>query len=150
MATRIKYIGKRDTYRDGIFETGIVFEKNKIYVIEDDAKARKMLRHVDQYALADAVLADEKSEDDVQDHVVLDGEVVTVAAKSDEAVKCDEKKEQEENAAQDLRDSVATMTKQTLTDFAKTHFSVSLDGRKNVGDLRAQVVTLIDQYGLGE
>ena len=150
MATRIKYIGKRDTYRDGIFETGIVFEKNKIYVIEDDAKARKMLRHADQYALADAVLADAKSEGDVQEPVVPDGEVVTVAAKSDEAVKSDEKKEQEENAAQDLRDSVATMTKQTLTDFAKTHFSVSLDGRKNVGDLRAQVVTLIDQYGLGE
>lgn len=40
------------------------------------------------------------------------------------------------------------MEKDASKTYAKTHFRVDLDGRKNVGDLRTQVVGLFDQFGV--
>lgn len=123
--TPIKYIGKRETYREGAYGTGIVFAHGQTVNIEDDELARKMLRHKDVYVRGDAA-----------------------EAETAEAVKTPAKDGDTEDPLQETRDAIATMNKGALKDFAKTNFNVDIDSRKSVGDLRTQAMGLLDQFGL--
>ncbi len=123
--TPIKYIGKREKYREGTYGSGIVFAQGQTVNIEDDELARKMLRHSDVYVRGDAGEAE----------VTATGKAAT-------------KDSDTEDPLQDTRDAIATMNKGALKDFAKTNFNVDLDSRKSVGDLRTQAMGLLDQFGL--
>lgn len=122
---KIKYVGVRPVYRENLYGTGIVFDKDQVVEVETST-AIKMLKHQDQYVRAEA------------DEVAVDPVVIDPP---------EDKGEEEENA-QTTRDTIATMDKAALESFAKVHFSVDLDKRKGLGTLRAQVVGLVDQYGL--
>lgn len=122
--TPIKYIGPRETYREGAYGSGIVFTQGETINIEDDALANKLLRHPDVYARGDAKKAAE-----------------TNASKAKDV-------ESEADPLQDARDAIATMNKDALEIYAKTHFGVDLDKRKSVENLRTQTAGLLDQYGL--
>lgn len=126
--TKIKYIGVRPGYRENLYGTGLVFEQGQVASV-DDAVAAKMIRHKDQYVLAD------------KEYPVADVVIAPVV----ESDKAEDKVEEE---AQNMRDSIAVMDKQALENFAKTHFNVGLDKRKGVDNLRTQVNGLVDQYGL--
>lgn len=126
--TKIKYIGVRPGYRENLYGTGLVFEQGQVASV-DDAVAAKMIRHKDQYVLAD------------KEYPVADVVIAPVV----ESDKAEDKVEEE---AQNMRDSIAVMDKQALETFAKTHFNVDLDKRKGVDNLRTQVNGLVDQYGL--
>ena len=117
--TSVKYIGKRATYIEGAYGTGIHFTQGESKLVPTD-KARLMLRHKDQYMPGN-----------------VDAEVAVVS----------EVKENDEENAQDMRDAIAIMDKGALSTYAKTHFSVKLDQRKDVGMLRSQVTGLVDQFG---
>lgn len=121
--TKIKYIGHRQTYREGCYGSGIGFIKGEAVNIEDDALASKLLRHPDVYIKAD----DESA-----------STVVPVQKNASDT----------EDAAQDARDAIMAMSKVALTAYAKTNFSTSLDQTKKVGELRLQVVGLYDQFGV--
>ena len=123
--TPIKYIGKRPTYRDGAYGSGLVFTQGETVNVEDDDLARKLLRHKDVYVAGDA---DQAS-----------ATVAAGSAKKDDGA---------EDDAQDTRDAIANMTKAALKDYAKTHFSVDLDPHKSVAEQRMQVVGLFDQFGV--
>lgn len=120
----VKYIGKREVYREGAYGSGLVFVQDQTINIEDEELARKMLRHADVYVRGDAKKAE------------------ITAAKVD-----DSKKDDDENEQQDVRDSIANMSKGALQEYAKTHFSATVDMRKTVGELRAHVTSLYDQFG---
>ena len=120
----IKYIGHRETYRDGCYGSGLVFAKGQTINIEDEALARKLLRHADVYVLGDAGDA---------------GANPLLAIKADDS---------DADPAQDMRDSIMAMDKSALGAFAKTHFSVDIDKRQNLSDLRTKVVGLFDQFGV--
>lgn len=122
--TPIKYIGHRPTYREGCYGSGIVFAKDGVINVEDDALANKLLRHPDVYVKAD------------------------VAAEAAPVVVPKAPTNDQEDAAQDTRDSIMAMDKAALASYAKTHFSVEVDQRKSVGSLRTQVVGLFDQFGV--
>lgn len=122
----IKYIGKRDSYREGTYGSGIVFAKGQTINIEDDELARKLLRHPDVYIRGDAEQA-----------------VETTTSKAKDATGKDD-----DDPLQETRDAIASMNKGALKDFAKTNFNVDLDSRKSVGDLRMQAIGLLDQFGL--
>lgn len=122
--TPIKYIGHRATYREGTYGSGIVFAQGETINIEDDALANKLLRHSDVYVRGEAKKA---------------AEMNTSKAKDVDA---------EADPLQDARDAIATMNKDALETYAKTHFGVDLDKRKSVDSLRAQTTGLLDQYGL--
>lgn len=119
----IKYIGKRPTYKDGAYSTGIEWAQGQTQLVPAD-KARLMLRHPDVYVPGDAAVTD----------------VAAVAAPkaSDDS----------EEDTQDARDAIATMNKDALELYAKTHFQIDLDKRQGVEKLRTRVVGLIDQYGI--
>ena len=122
--TPIKYIGHRPTYREGCYGSGIVFTKDGVVNVDDDALANKLLRHPDVYVKADAA---------------AEAEPVSVQKPESDAT---------EDAAQDTRDAIMAMDKAALSSYAKTHFSVDVDQRKSVGNLRTQVVGLFDQFGV--
>jgi hypothetical protein len=121
----IKYIGHRPVYRDGACGSELVFEQGKTLLVEDEF-AVKMLRHPSVYERGDA------------------GESVEVQKPKAKATK----DTGDEDPAQAMRDSIVQMNKAALETFAKTHFSVDLDKRKSVGDLRTQVTGLFDQFGI--
>lgn len=114
----VKYIGKRPEYTEGTYGTRIHFIQGESRLVPLD-KARLMLKHTDVYAPgeADAPIA------------------VLPEAKT------------EEDGVQDMRDSIAIMDKGALEMYAKTHFQVSIDKRRSVDALRAEVTGLVDRFG---
>jgi len=116
----VKYIGVRPEYIDGAYGTRIHFVKGESRLVPEE-KARLMLKHKDVY---------EPGDDDSKVLVVDD-----VPKKDDDEM-------------QDMRDAINVMDKDALSVYAITHFSVKLDKRREVGSLRSQVTSLVDQYGL--
>lgn len=119
--TPIKYVGHRARYREGAYGSGIEFVKDETKLVPPELAA-KLLRHPDVYV---------QGEDQ-------GAEVANVAQKKDD----------DEDQSQDTRDAIAAMDKDALESFAKTHFSVDLDKRKSVGNLRQHVTNLVDQFGI--
>lgn len=120
----VQYIGHRDTYREGAYGSGIVFERGDTRIVPAEL-ARKLLKHPDVYVPG-------KARKGMKVETV---DSVTLA-------------ENEAEKTQPERDAVANMDKDALSTYAQTHFRISIDKRKSVDDLRAQVTGLIDQYGI--
>lgn len=118
----IKYIGKRPTYRDGAYSTGIEWVQGQTQRVPAD-RARLMLRHPDVYVPGD--------------DAVTDVAVVAPLQAQEDA-----------DTTQEARDAIATMNKDALETYAKTHFQIDIDKRLGVEKLRARVAGLVDQYGL--
>lgn len=116
--TSVKYIGKRPEYIDGTYGTRIHFVQGESRMVPAD-KARLMLRHTDVYAVGSA-----------------DAPIASVPAEKPQ-----------DDDVQDMRDAIAIMDKDALNTYAQTHFGTKLDKRKDVGLLRSQVTSLLDQYG---
>lgn len=119
----IKYIGHRPVYRDGACGSELTFEQGQTLLVADEP-AQKMLRHPSVYER---------------------GAVNDAADVPGDSKNSDQDKGEEE--AQAARDMIATMTKDGLETYAKVHFSVDLDKRRSVADLRTQVTGLFDQFG---
>lgn len=117
--TPVKYIGARENYTDGTYGTKINWSRGDTRMVPV-AAARLMLTHKDVYELGEAV-----------------NELPILPAKPSE-----------EDDTQDMRDAIANMDHSALATYAKTHFNVKIDKRKDVGALRAQVTGLFDQFGL--
>lgn len=124
----IKYIGHRPVYRDGACGSELTFEQGQTLPVPDEC-ALKMLRHPSVYERGDVAAA---------------GDVVE---KEPDTGKKDSQDKGEEDA-QAARDTIATMTKDALVNYAKVHFSADLDKRRSVADLRTQVTGLYDQFGI--
>lgn len=119
----IKYIGRRLNFSDVIYGTGIAFAPGQTVNVEDDAAARKMLKHTDVYVrgeLEEAETPDKSAKNTVT---------------------------QDDDPDQTARDAIANMPKAALVTYAKTHFSADLDTKKKVGDLRAEVIGMFDRFG---
>lgn len=120
----IKYIGHRQFYQDGACGSGLTFEQGQTLPVDDEFAVR-MLRHPSVYERGDLTAV---------------GETVEPSARKPA--------DQDEDPDQTARDAIANLNKDALATYAKTHFGVDIDKRKNVGDLRQQVTTLFDQYGI--
>lgn len=120
--TPIKYIGKRPEYVDGTYGTRIRFVQGETELVPTD-KALLMLKHPDVYEAGE-----ESSKLKVPNLPQKEGE--------------------DEDELQNLRDSISSMNKEGLKEFAQTHYNVKLNGQKGEGTLRQEVIGLVDQYGL--
>lgn len=118
----VKYIGHRLNFVDVIYGTGIAFEPDQTVLVED-AIARKMLKHTDVYVRGEHEEAEAPAE-----------------AKKNTVT-------QDDDPDQTARDAIANMTKGALITYAKTTFSVDLDKKLSVGDMRTQVTGMFDQFG---
>ena len=112
--------------------------------------AMKLLRHPDQYKKHEVDdfdgsegLSVGETPEISEDSESLDDTPVAEIAE-------DTSVEDAETDMQDIRDSLSTMDRDSLADFAFKSFSgIKLDKRKGVDTLRLEVVQMLDQVGLG-
>ena len=133
----VKYIGRRERFVDRVFGTGLGFEQGQVRVLPN-VIARKFLRHADQF---------EEAEMDASAPVAAESTDETAQALA-KAKKLQDEQTLEQNQLQDVRDQVASMTKKGLEEFAMTKYNQKLDTTKKVGDLRVEVTSFIDRFGV--
>lgn len=132
----IRYIGKRDTYKENLYGTGLVFTQGEVKLVPG-AKAGQLLRHRDVYEL-----------------VEIPTTPVAVTGQSAEEAAAAEKKEanaiaeEQENERMDTQCALSTMNRKSLAQYAKVNFGQELDPAMEPGDMRSKIHTLIDQLGL--
>jgi len=117
----IKYIGKRDSYTDGLYGTRITWNRGDTKDVPDEIAA-KMLKHPDQYVSGKA--KDSAPVEIAKPHVKYTEDELKAA-----------------------RDSIANMEKDSLIDFAMTHYRQHIDKRKSTEKLRIEVTNMVDQFG---
>ena len=131
----VKYIGRRPSFRDRLFGTGLEFAQGQAHPIPADT-ARKFLHHASEFERDDKAIAKRIPADD---------------AETLEQAKAREKQIQDAKAldeVQYLRDQVARMEKNELEAMAKSKYGMDLDKRRSVTNMREEVISLIDRYGV--
>jgi hypothetical protein len=120
----IKYTGKKPQFTDNIYGTKLTWIKDITVHKLDSLTARRFLRHIDCFTET----TDEQNEDSS----------FTI------------KKELPVSNSEIMRDSVARMdNKDALSGFAFTNFGgIKLAENLTVDQARAEVITLIDRFGL--
>lgn len=132
----VRYIGPRETWTDHRYRTRLQFSKGQVRRLPS-ALAERFLRHSDLFepaAVAEAG-ADGAIDADTAD-----------ALEQTEAEASQAQEQQRELA--DVMMSVQQMTKKELGEFAEYHFKAELNTRKTVGELREDVISMIDRFGL--
>jgi hypothetical protein len=120
--TPIRYIGKRDTYTDGAYQSHITWNRGETKPVPADIAA-KLLQHPDQYQLGDPITT----------------ELPPVPVK---------KADDTEERLQDVRDSIQAMTKAGLMSFTQTNYRIKMDKNQPIASMRAQAIQLVDQFGV--
>lgn len=119
----IKYIGRRETYSDGLYNTGD-WKKDQTKLV-DVATAKQMIEHPDVYVYGGEEEASET--------------VDTTAPLGDEEPHLDE-----------ARQSVMGMrSKGAISEFVANNFSgatLQMDKNAKLGDYRLEAIRMIDQY----
>ena len=136
----VQYIGRKPTFTDHLYGTGLTFEQGQVRGLPDDI-ARKFLRHADQFKEAKglAVVADQdQAQSNEQDDT---------AKKLAEAKRLQEEEQKQQDQLHDLRQQIGNMTKESLCDYAQVNYRQKLDKRASVGELRQQVIGMVDQFG---
>lgn len=127
--TPIQYIGRRDTYREGLYGTGLVFARGQTLPVPN-AAAAKMLMHPDQYRMGKI-------------HEAAD------ATPAEPAKGTQTEADEEEGRLQEQRDAIMRMnTKDAIAEWVKVNFNQDLDRRLKVADLQATAIQLVDRFGL--
>lgn len=127
----VKYIGRRPEFFDRIYGSGLFFDQGQTRLLPAEL-ARKLLRHADLFERGEEDL--EASEDDT-------AEILEEAARERDAQRIDQ------SVIQDLRDSVQSMDKDALSQFAGTNYRQIIDRRRSVEALREEVLGFIDRFG---
>ena len=131
--TAVQYIGRRETFTDRSYGSGLTFTRDQVRRVPADL-ARRLLKHRDLFQAADAD-AEEAADDDTK----------TVIAKHRDEHK---KKQLKENEIQDVIDQVQQMTKASLSQFAREKFRHEFKANEKVDDMRKQTLRMIHQFGV--
>lgn len=127
----VTYIGRRPTFYDNLYGSKLTFNQGQTVSLPNEL-AKKFLSHVDQFT-------EHVNADDVVDKFITD-------------VQYEEKgrveKESMEEQLQAIRDSIATMDKEALKEFAQVNYRMTLDGRMTVEKMRQEATNLVDLYGI--
>ncbi|MCK4786541.1 MAG: hypothetical protein KAV87_22470 [Desulfobacteraceae bacterium] len=134
----VKYIGKRDSYTDGLYKTGLTWKKGETIMVED-GRAVMLLKHPDQYELGE-----------ISKIVpVSDGGVNSVALET----KADNEKKDDDAEADNIQELKDTVSQMGDVEAVKAFAFEKFAGKKlhhNVGleTAKTQVIQLIDQFGV--
>lgn len=141
----VVYIGRKETYTDHLYGTGLSFTKGQERAMPADI-ARKFLRHGDMFeeGSAKAVAKSPAKPDKVEDKDEDDDTARQLAA----AKKLEDENRDKENRILDLKQQINIMTKDSLAEYAMTNYKQNLDKRKSVAELRQAVTGMIDQFGV--
>lgn len=130
----IKYIGRRDLWKDTVYDTGLSFATNEVRAIPM-AIARKLLRHDDLFV--------EVEQQEVGQHATAyDEDEVSSAVNAAREAK------DESNLEFEIIDQINQMTeKDTLVDFVMGKYQVKMNKSKSVANLQAEAIQLVNRYG---
>lgn len=124
----VRMIANRDMIRDNIYSTG-EWDRDEVKLVPESV-SRKLFQHTDVYAPASAE------------------EAKASAAKMVGEDLKDTGKKQAEEAEQQLRDEIANMPRDTVIEYAATHYGQTIKGNLSAENARAALVALVDQYGV--
>ena len=129
----VKYIGRRPSFHDRLFGTGLDFAAGQTRMVPLDT-ARRFFAHASEFELDATAVAAAVQADDTDDLM-------------DKAKAKQELDAKELDELQYLRDQVTRMAKPELQVIAKTKYGQDLDARASVQRMRDQVVNLMDRFG---
>ena len=132
----IQYIGRRELWKDTVYDTGLSFATNEVRAIPM-AIARKLLRHDDLFAEVEA------PQDDQTQATAYDEDEVSTAVNAAREAK------DESNLEFEIIDQINQMTeKDTLVDFVMGKYQVKMNKSKSVANLQAEAIQLVNRYGV--
>lgn len=132
----IQYIGRRELWKDTVYDTGLSFATNEVRAIPM-AIARKLLRHDDLFAEVEA------PQDDQTQATAYDEDEVSTAVNAAREAK------DESNLEFEIIDQINQMNeKDTLVDFVMGKYQVKMNKSKSVANLQAEAIQLVNRYGV--
>lgn len=155
----VKYIGKRQPWFDRLYDTGLSFVCGQSRVLPWDM-APKFLRHSDLFEKVEQASAKPPADDEKDSKPPADDKNAKDKGDKDEAPKDDtqalldeqaaknKEKDDEQVEKQALYDQVANMDKDGLKDFAEINYQQKINKSKSLENLRAEVIGMIDQFGV--
>lgn len=137
----VKYIGRRDSWTDGLYGSGLVFAREQVRTLPSDI-AGKLLRHPDVFEKVDVAAVAQES---APNQAPTDD--TSQLLERGKAQKDD--KQQDISQVQDLHDMIDRMeNKNELAEFALHKYQQKLNKSSKIETMRTQVKALIDQYGV--
>lgn len=130
----IEYIGKRDSWTDHLYQSGLEFVTGQVRNVPN-VVADKLLRHIDLFERATQTAAPTASEADETSQLIINTEN-------------QEKKLEEQRLELDAIDLVNTMDKNAVHDYGVKHYGIKINKSKSVENMRAELAGHISQVGL--
>lgn len=147
MNTPVQYIGRKPSYTDLLYGTGLTFAPNQVRSLPARL-ADKFLRHSDLFQQEPQ--SDEQQDEQAQKPDLSD----TPPQQEDDtaALLAAAQQQQDEQAQKDLEraglmDQVRTMTKPELQTLAKDRWNQVLAKNLTLDSTRERVIQFVDQYG---
>lgn len=163
MTMRIEYIGRKPTYKDVLYGTGLTFVPGQVRELPK-LLAAKFLRHDDLFSTEKAKAPEAKQDEQVQkeDGAITNaqqGHVTTPAKEQSEpvddtaAVLEAAQKQQDEQAQKDLEraglmDQIRIMSKPELQTLAKDRWNQVVHKNLSLEHTRERLIQFVDQYGV--
>ena len=133
-AIGVKYIGRREFWKDTVYNSGVTFAAGQERGIPAEL-ARKLLRHADLFERVELTQATA-----VEGAESVSGDMLN-QAKVNQAAK------QKTDLEFDTIAQVNQMTKASLEQFSQGRFGVKLDSKLTVAQMREQVTQSIHKFG---
>lgn len=139
----VQYIGRRPSYTDRLYGTGLSFEQDQVRGLPASI-AKNFLRHGDLFQRAAVVEQAGTGQGEQQPPgVPLDD----TAAQLAEAQRLQDEQRAKDLRRQELLDQVSNMDKEGLQVFAKDTYNQVVPKTMTLENMRAKVFAFIDQYG---
>lgn len=138
----VTYTGNDDPYKDRIYRSGLTFKPGQTRLLPEPLAAR-FLRHTDVFKKAGndeaeaAVLAQSTESADQDTTKVLEQQ------KQEQDVQ-----RQQEDARFALLDSIDSMKREAVIEWAEQHYGQKIPGNVSVAKARDMARGFIDQYGM--
>jgi hypothetical protein len=140
----VKYVGKRQHYRDGMYGSGLTFTRDQVRLVPVNL-AKKLLQHADVYVLGNWPAA--TSTGFSPSAKLADAQKPVVDEAEAEAKK--KAQQAEEDRIEDTHRALSTMNRKQLANFARVNFNQEIDpDAEDVGAMRDRVKRLVNQLGL--
>lgn len=140
LGTDVHYLGQRE-WADRLYGSGLTFAPGQVRRVPGEL-ARRLLRHADLFAPAPAGESPQEAGAAAPAAVDDTAEQLAAAAKQREELR------EVERQRQDVIDTVNTMNKDALRDFAQVNYRQTLAKNLSVESMRAKVIGFIDQFGV--
>ena len=165
MNTQIQYIGRKPSFKDVLYGTGLTFVSDQVRELPDTLAA-KFLRHNDLFQEPKKQQDEQAQKESAQPTQPVDPDAANaqqgnvVDTSKEQSTQVDDtaavleaaQKQQDEQAQKELEraglmDQIRVMTKPELVTLAKDRWNQELDKRLGLESVRERVIQFVDQFG---